>query len=115
MLFFKKPYIARALTIILINERVSMWKELVQPLLASFIINLSYFTLFLKLQTNRNKKKKLKSEKPKEGREATLLSQLGFDPMTCSERKNKKIEEQKNKGGQGSNSSVRARFRSWEL
>ena len=75
-----------------------MWRELVQPLLESFIVNLSYFTLFLKLLANRNREKKikkLKSEKPKEGREATLLSELGFDPGNCL---GKKIEEQKNKG-----------------
>ena len=101
------------------NERVSMWRELnvSSTFIGKFHIKHILFHAFLQTvdkQKYGEKIKKLKSEKPKEGREATLLSESGFDLGNCLGKKIK-IEEQKNKGGQGSNSSVRARFRSWDL
>ena len=39
----------------------------------------------------------MKSKKPKEGREATLLSEPGFDPGTCPGKKIKKLKGKKTK------------------
>jgi len=43
----------------------------------------------------------LKSEKPEEGREATLLLEagFGFDPGTCPEKKNKKLKSKRTNEG----------------
>ena len=41
------------------------------------------------------KKKELKSEKPKDGREATVLSEPSFDPRTYPGKKIKKLKSKK--------------------
>ena len=90
-----------------IDHCINQWKSKYVERISSTLIDKFHrkhilFHVFSQTVDNQKEKeiKKLKSEKPKEGREKTLLWELGFDPGACSGKKKLKSKKQTTTGKQ---------------